>query len=166
MGEEVQHITPQDLLPYLAEVHDSNMRCLEMLSEEQLDFRPAPEVMSIRQLFYHMYLKQKFYVQSIISREMDDSEYRNWLPFIPKSKEMLYSFIEGVFFETQELFEEPYWFTTTIETPAGKRPALYLILGDLAHQLHHRGQLFTYMRLLGLTPPDSGNFLGRETSGE
>lgn len=160
MEANIQKISPQDLFRYLEEIHQLNLQCLEMIPEKQLDFQPVAEVMSIRLLLYHMYVNQKFYVQSIISRQMDVQEYHHWMQLIPSSKEALRAFMEGVFSETQALFEDPYWFTTTLQTPVGERAALHLLFGELEHQLHHRGQLYMYMRLLGLTPPNSGYFMG------
>jgi uncharacterized damage-inducible protein DinB len=160
MEGQHQVIVVQDVLRYLEEIHHTNLQCLDMLTEHQLDFQPVPEVMSIRMLLYHMYVNQKFYVQSIISSEMDVEEYRHWMQLIPTKKEALRSFIDGVFSETQALFDDPHWFTLRLQTPAGERTVPHLLLGELEHQLHHRGQLYTYMRLLGLTPPTSGYFMG------
>jgi len=153
-------MTAEQLLAYLEEIHEVNLRCVEMISPEQLDFRPAPEVMSVRELLYHMYVNQKFYVQTTISDMMDVNEYKQWMQLTPPDKRALLSFMRGVFSETQALLSDLQDPSKTITTLAGPRTLFHLFVGELEHQLHHRGQLYTYIRLLGLQPPDSGNFMG------
>ncbi len=153
---------PQKLFLYLEELHRSNLSCLELIPEDKLDFHPVQELYTLRNTLHHMYANQKFYNVTAKSGRMDVSVYKKFMADKPTGKAELKKFMEEVFAETKELSKNPDFFRKQVGTIAGVRTVLNLYLGELEHQLHHRGQVYLMLRMLKIQPPDSGYFMGIE----
>jgi uncharacterized damage-inducible protein DinB len=154
--------SPQKLFLYLEELHRSNLACLELIPEDKLDFHPVQELYTLKNTLHHMYANQKFFNVTAKSGRMDVSVYKKFMADKPTDKAELKKFMEEVFAETKELFKESNLFRKQVGTIAGVRTALNLYVGELEHQLHHRGQVYLMLRMLKIQPPDSGYFMGIE----
>ncbi len=155
-------LTPKQLFLYLEEIHNSNLATLELIPAEKLDFKAVPVAYSLKDSFKHLYANQKFYVTTAKQGRMNITDYKRFMAENPETKEELREYIQNAFQETKELFKDEKIFSKKISTIAGIRSVLHLFLGELEHQIHHRAQIFTYVRMLGIKPPDSGYFMGIE----
>ncbi|MCI0531761.1 MAG: DinB family protein [candidate division Zixibacteria bacterium] len=153
-------LTPLKLFLYLEELHFSNLKCLELVPEEKLDFQPVRELYNLKSTLHHMYANQKFYNLTTKAGRMDISTYKKLMAERPESKSDLREFMQEVHAQTRAVFKDEKTFSKQIATIAGTRNVLELYLGELEHQLHHRGQVYLMLRLLGITPPESGYFMG------
>jgi len=154
--------TPQKLFLYLEELHRSNLACLELVPEEKLDFHPVQELYTLKNTLHHMYANQRFFNITAKSGRMDVSVYKKLMAEKSASKADLKKFMQEVFTETKEIFKDSKLFSKQVGTIAGVRQVLDLYLGELEHQLHHRGQVYFMLRMLRLRPPESGYFMGLE----
>ena len=158
-----QFLSPKQLYSYLEEIHKLNLATLELVPENQLSFRPVKEIYSLKDLFKHMYANQKFYQTVAKLGKMNLADYKRFMAGSPETKEDLKQYILSTFAETKELFREEKLFSKKVTTIAGIRSVFHLFMGELEHQIHHLAQIFTYARLLGIKPPDSGYFMGIES---
>jgi uncharacterized damage-inducible protein DinB len=154
--------TPAKLFLYLEELHHSNLACVDLVPEDKLDYKPAPELYTLKHTLHHMYANQRFFNLTAKSGRMDVSVYKRLMAEKPVGKAELRKFMEDVFSETKEVFRDKSIFTKQVGTIAGIRKVLDLYLGELEHQTHHRGQVYMMLRMLGIKPPESGYFMGLE----
>ena len=150
------------LFLYLEELHRSNLACLELVPDDKLDFHPVQELYTLKNTLHHMYANQRFFNITAKSGRMDVSVYKKIMAEKPVSKSELKKFMQGVFTETKEIFRDSKLFAKQVGTIAGVRQVLDMYMGELEHQLHHRGQVYLMLRMLGLRPPESGYFMGLE----
>ena len=155
-------LSPKQLFSYLEEIHKLNLATLELVPPDQLSYRPVQELYSLGDLFKHLYANQKFYITTARQGRMNISEYKKFMTESPESKADLQQYLQSTFAETKELFKDEKIFSKKISTIAGIRSVFHLFIGELEHQIHHLAQIYTYVRMLGIKPPDSGYFMGIE----
>lgn len=153
-------MSPQELTAYFDEIYALNLACLDLVPEEKLDFQPVPEVKSLRLLLHHMYVNQKFYLLTARKGTMDVDDYKAMMKQVPDTKESLRREMGETFAEFKQALGDEALLKKEVQTLSGSRRVYHLFIGELEHQLHHRGQVYTYLRLLGLKPPDSGLYMG------
>ncbi|OGC79600.1 MAG: hypothetical protein A2145_04950 [candidate division Zixibacteria bacterium RBG_16_40_9] len=153
---------PKQLYLYLEEIHNLNLTSLDSIPAEKLDYKPSREIYSLKDLFKHMYANQKFYLTTAKLGKMNISDYKRLMAESPETKQDLQKYIQSTFAETKELFKDEKILSKKVSTIAGIRSVFHLFLGELEHQIHHRAQIYTYLRMLGIKPPDSGYFMGIE----
>jgi len=153
-------LSPKQLFLYLEEIHKLNLAALELVPPDQLSCRPVKELYSLGDLFKHLYANQRFYITTAKQGRMNISEYKKFMAESPESKEDLKEYIQSTFAETKELFKDEKIFSKKVSTIAGIRSVFHLFMGELEHQMHHLAQIYTYVRMLGIKPPESGYFMG------
>ncbi len=151
---------PKQLYSYLEEIHNSNLACLDLFPPDKLDYKPVAEIYSLKDLFKHMYANQKFYVTTAKLGKMNISDYKRFMAEDCRSKPDLQKYMQSTFAQTKELFKDEKILSKKVSTIAGIRSVFHLFLGELEHQIHHRAQVYTYLRILGIKPPESGYFMG------
>ena len=149
---------------YFDMVHRITLRTIETLSDADLDFRPQPEMRSVRDLIQHIYGMQKSFATGIkagrLSQEIENAN-------IPESfegqtvSEGLKTIADCVAFAKDchqiagntlaDLSDDQ--LAASIEAPFGTFPAWQYFNFMYDEHWHHRGQLYTYIRLLGKKPP-------------
>src|SRR4030067_3188925 len=95
---------PGKLFLYLEELHRSNLECLELVPEDELDFHPVPELYSLKHTLHHMYANQRFFNLTAEAGRMDVSVYKRLMADKPEGKAGVRKFMEDVFSETKEIF--------------------------------------------------------------
>ena len=153
-------LSPKHLFSYLEEIHKLNLATLELVPPDQLSYRPVQELYSLGDLFKHLYANQKFYLTVAKLGKMNISDYKRFMAESPETKEDLKQYLLSTFSETKELFKDEKIFSKKVSTIAGIRSVFHLFMGELEHQMHHLAQIYTYVRMLGIKPPDSGYFMG------
>ncbi|MCD6163543.1 MAG: DinB family protein [candidate division Zixibacteria bacterium] len=142
----------QPLLRYWRVVRRLTIRLLEEFPPDSFDFRPAPEIMTVSQLFKHI-LQVEIYIR-------DGFLAGKWeIPEEPSSnifeKEMLKDKLAIESKRTLQLLSEvpEGRFMKIIKTPYGNLSGEILLQVAVDEEIHHRGNLYTYLRCLGKTPP-------------
>ena len=119
-----------------------------------LDYRPDPHAKTANELLRHIAAADNFFLKSVIDGV-----------FVPGSVTIPESIGNPV--EVAEWYEQTYagHFATLSELPADslvkvldfrglfRAPAFMFIQSGLAHTIHHRGQLSTYLRPMGSRVP-------------
>ena len=164
LGYRPQPANPLDLAE--AEEGDAirSVAAIGALKDEDLDFRPREGMRSLRELIAHVYGMEKCLVAGLrvgkLSAETDN-------PSIPETEEgkAVVSRIKTVA-DAQQYARECHKTANEalaamtdeelargVEAPYGTFPAWQFFLFVYDEHWHHRGQIYTYFRLLGKEPP-------------
>ncbi len=143
------------------------LAALNAFPESQLDFKPAPEVLTARQAFLHIADVERGWIHSIVDGNPDEDwvvpaedPADGWRTLIePPDRATLFGLLERWHEPTRRWLERPpaefarvvrHRFPDGIE----RSYTLHWILDHVQeHEIHHRAQLNLYLRLLGTTPP-------------
>ena len=149
---------------YFKMVHGVTLRLIGAFSDKDLDYRPQPGMRSVRDLILHIYGMQKSFGEGIKQGKLSaDVENRN----IPESEEgktvaaKLKTIADCQKYANEchqwgdtvlaDLTDED--LTRQLESPFGTFPVWQYFAFAYDEHWHHRGQLYTYARLLGKEPP-------------
>jgi len=146
--------------PLLAELEQESAatrRVLEAVPADKLDWKPTEISMTLGELALHVAMTPKFFANFMETDSLDRSEVEFDSRPQPATKDELVPALEAAIGETTKIlssWNDEYAAATWRFTSEGKdliaapRVALFRTLG-LNHMVHHRGQLSTYLRLLG-----------------
>ncbi len=134
-------------------------RAVGSIPADRLDFRPTPDVMSLKEMAYHPY-QGAFILVSGAVRGRSDPEDEKVLPVKPEEARTPGELVaygravrEYLSAAVDDLTEEG--LGREVEYHFGLRiRALDAVCAAYDEVLHHRGQLATYLRLVGVKPPD------------
>ena len=144
-------------------VHGVTVRALGALADEDLDYRPQPGMRSIKELVYHIYAMEKLVGESVrrggFTPEMENIP----LPEVEEAKAVLAGLDTVVRLQdfardchrsageaAQSLSDEE--LARIVEVSYGSFPVWQFFVFAYDEHWHHRGQIYTYIRLLGKEP--------------
>jgi uncharacterized damage-inducible protein DinB len=150
---------------YFNMVHGVTVRAIEALTDSDLGFRPQSGMRTPRELIFHIYVQEKllaeagrlgrFTMEMANGSNPEDPANAAALAALATVKDVVafanaqHQAAESTY---QALSDEQV--ASTIESPFGTYPAWQFLLFAYDEHWHHRGQLYTYLRLLGKQPPD------------
>jgi len=130
-------------------------RALDVLDDTHLSFAPAEGLWSLGQVAVHIASAEDGWLRYVIKRETD-----SW----PALQLADYPTVESIRALLVEVHARTVAFLDTldeadldreIEAPWGKRFSLrWIVWHVLEHEIHHRGELYLMLGLLGLEAPD------------
>jgi uncharacterized damage-inducible protein DinB len=151
-------------LEYLNLVHGVTLKAIAALDDRDLDFRPQPAMRSPKELIFHIYAQEKllaeaaregrFTPEAASGSSPEDQAATADLGTLTSVSDLqryamsCHQAAQGILGAmSDEDLARP------VESPFGTYPAWrYFDFGYDEHW-HHRGQLYTYLRLLGKQPP-------------
>ncbi|MBL8208721.1 MAG: DinB family protein, partial [Blastocatellia bacterium] len=74
---------------YFQMVHSVTVRSIAALTNEELDFRPRPEMRSIKELFYHMYAMERNWAVNMFKGKVTMEEENVVIPETADGKAVL-----------------------------------------------------------------------------
>ncbi len=148
---------------YFKMVHGVTVRSIAPLATEELDFRPRPEMRSLRELFYHMYAMEQYLAIHLPKGKITQEEQSVCIPETEQAKQILsklnsVSDLQNYANEAHQRLDETLSKMTDediakiIEVPYDAFPAWQMFAFAYDEHWHHRGQFYTYIRLLGKEP--------------
>ena len=148
--------TLMGMLGYFDKVQKVTLKAIKMIPEDKLDFKPTPEVMSVKELIHHMFACERVNAQGAKKGSITEEDYKKELGREFKILQELVSYAEEVHKEANEivrsLTDED--MKKKVENFFGVEYNPFLCFSDnYDHHWHHRGQLYVYMRLMGIKPP-------------
>jgi uncharacterized damage-inducible protein DinB len=149
---------PEELARVKEDVRQRTRLVLEKVTPDQLDWVPAPQALTIRQMVRHMRLSEEGSFQVVQHGDWGYSARRRTAPLVT-----LLGTSEP--WETElTAFEDVHqgWLAWIKAMPADaltrelvnpqqnqRVSALAFVLARLEHEVHHRAQIATYLRMLG-----------------
>jgi uncharacterized damage-inducible protein DinB len=156
-------------LEYFKLVHGVTLRVIETFGDGDLDFRPRPTVRSPKELVFHMYSQEKTLAEGAREGRLTMEAAKRSNPEMqPGASEVaelktvagLKAYAEACHRAAEEaltaMTEEE--LNRPVESPFGTYPAWRYFDFAYDEHWHHRGQLYTYLRLLGKEPPGLYDF--------
>ena len=147
---------------YFNMVHGVTLRLIGAFSDADLDFRPKEGLRSVRELLMHMYTMERTLAENIRSGKLAAVDADN--PETEAGKAMLAElktvadlqayarrYHQALDDTLAAMSEEEV--QRLVEAPYGSFPAWQFFQFVYDEHWHHRGQLYTYARLLGKEPP-------------
>jgi uncharacterized damage-inducible protein DinB len=147
---------------YFNLVHGVTLNLIGTFSDADLDFRPKENVRSVRELLMHMYTMERSLAENIRSGKLTSVDVDN--PETEAGKAVLAELKTGADLQAYArrwhqalddtlaaMSEEEV--QRVVEAPYGSFPAWQFFQFAYDEHWHHRGQLYTYARLLGKEPP-------------
>ena len=137
-------------------VQNVTLKAMAQLSDDQLDFRPTAEVKTVRELLSHMFGSERALAESITSRklteegqtaaEAEGTKTKTVAELIAFARDCHARAKAALEKATEEQLAEP------VTAFYGSFPGWQLLMFAYDEHWHHRGQFYTYLRLLGITP--------------
>jgi uncharacterized damage-inducible protein DinB len=144
------------MLGYFDKVQKVTLKAIKLIPEDKLDFRPCPEVMSIGELVRHIYMNEKVFAEGAKKGVISEDDFKK-VACEAKDVAGLIKFAKKVHQSTNRIAKKltPTQMKKNVKVFWGDQfPAWICFSSVYDEHWHHRGQLFTYLRLLGIKPPD------------
>jgi uncharacterized damage-inducible protein DinB len=148
-------------MKHFDQVHEIACKSVRALPPDKLDLKPTPEMMSAKELAFHMLATEKAMLKAVKTGKLvlDDFKALDQDMEGLGTPEALAAYGERIHAETNRWFEscpeEEY--ARPVEVFWGGEPMtpFLCLAGTEEHMLHHRGQLCVYLRLAGVVPPSA-----------
>jgi uncharacterized damage-inducible protein DinB len=147
-------------------VRSNTVKIAEEIPENKYDFKPAPDCRSVGQTLVHIALGPGFalhvhgnkvtdmkqvnfpaLMQQVLAEEAKPRTKAEIVAFLKSEGDKFASFLEGL---SESFLQEAVTMPPTADVPTKTR--FEMLLSPKEHEMHHRGQLMTIERMLGLTP--------------
>ncbi|UCC81233.1 MAG: DinB family protein [Candidatus Zixiibacteriota bacterium] len=145
-------MTKSAILKYWENVRKLTLTVFDLFPQDKFDFRPVADVRSVAEQFDHILICELYARIGLLTGVWDISAFsgerdlsRNRL------RDKLYSENKKTLGLFRMLPEGQ--FMKVYETPFGAISGEALIYETIDEEIHHRGNLYVYLRLLGIAPP-------------
>ncbi len=147
-------------------VRKNTIQIAEDIPENKYDFKPAPDSRSVRETLAHVATATNFQ-NAVHSLKVTDMKTVNFPELFqrlvaeeqkPRTKVELVAYLKSEgdkFAEYLESLPEAFLSEVVTMTPqdgGGQKTRFEMVLGAKEHEMHHRGQLMTIERILGVVP--------------
>jgi uncharacterized damage-inducible protein DinB len=156
----------KEMAASLRGVRQNTVQIAEEIPEEKYDFKASPDTRSVRQTLVHVALSPGFQLhvhqnqiddlknvdfpslmQTLLAEEGKPRTKADIVALLRSEGERIASFLETL---SDDFLAEQ------VAMPPGARPAFKsrfeMLLSPKEHEMHHRGQLMTMQRMIGLEP--------------
>lgn len=150
---------------YFDMVHGVTLRAIAAFSDAGLEFRPTAGVRTPRELIFHVYSQEKILAEAAKLGRFDAEAARGSSPEDAGAATQLASLTTvdaltayaGACHEAataifRAMSDDD--LVRLVESPFGRFPAFAYFYFAYDEHWHHRGQLYTYLRLRGTEPPN------------
>jgi uncharacterized damage-inducible protein DinB len=149
---------------YFNMVHSITMKAIDAFIDGDLDFRPKPDMRTPRELLFHVYSQEKILAEAARQgRFTAEAASRSSPEERASAAELqalvtvddLRAYAQACHQTAQNIFSlmSEAQLNHPIESPFGTYPAWRYFAFAYDEHWHHRGQIYTYLRLLGKQPP-------------
>ena len=145
-------MTKSQVLKYWVNVRKLTMKIFDLFPENKFDFRPTVDVRTVAEQFDHILVCELFTRIGIITHDW------SLAPFLGerdlsrrKLRNKLYEEHEKTIGMLKLLPEGQ--LMKVYDTPFGDITGEVAILVGIDEEIHHRANLYTYLRILGIEPP-------------
>ena len=140
--------------------HGIGLRCVEAIPADKIDARPVQDMRTPKELVVHMYSFLRSGPESMLTGTLKSEEEIELASI--KTKQDLVKFAESCWKAADTAIEKvtDAQLTSTVKAPWGEMKASEMIGTVQDEYLHHRGQLYAFLRQLGVAPPMNFDFEG------
>ncbi len=131
------------------------VRCVEALPADKIDATPIPGMRSPKELVVHAAGFMRLVPQAVVAGAVGDHDEKPMVAGI-RDKAQLVAFVKDCWTSADETTTKvtDAQLTGLVQTPWGS-PFPGFVMYSILHDefVHHRGQLYAYLRALGVEPP-------------
>ena len=140
--------------------HGIGLRCIDALPGDQIDARPVKDMRTPKELVVHMYMFMRTAAESLLTGSLTHDE-KPELARI-RTKQDLVEFADRSWKAADAAIAKvtDAQLAATVKAPWGEIRASDLFGWIQEEYLHHRGQLYAFIRQLGAKPPENWDFEG------
>jgi uncharacterized damage-inducible protein DinB len=147
-------LTMESFLPYFETIRERTLRVLRAVPPGKLEWRHAEDVFSCGDLARHIAAVERYtFAENVLGRP---SRYRGCGPEVADGHANVAAFMEQMHRETIELLKglTPEDLTRKGLSPQGVPVTAWKLLRAMVeHEVHHRGEMYVYLALLGVPRP-------------
>ncbi len=149
-------MTPAEFSSLFDDAHAITCKAVRQVPETLRDFRPAHEMMSAFDLIFHMFSQERAMLVGATTGELLLVEFAT----VEQDKKALATIEDLARYGEQVHGQTRDWlsgvpedqFRKPTKTFVGLSTPERLLHNALVHMCHHRGQLYVYLRLMGIEP--------------
>jgi uncharacterized damage-inducible protein DinB len=117
-----------------------------MFRDDELAFRPQARARSVHEQMVHQCVSEDYWMKSFLGIEVPEPP----LPAVETRLEFIQKYAEASLRRLEKLNIMPdSWFEEDVRFFDAVRSRAWILVRRVAHSAHHRGQLTTYLRILG-----------------
>ena|SRR5215831_3789025 len=141
---------------YFDMVQNVTLKAMAQFTDDQLNFRATPEMRTAREILSHMFGAEAAMAEAVISRHLTEGELSavegegvktkttaELIEFARQCHRRAKAALEQA---TEEQLAQP------VDAFYGSFPGWQMVMFGYDEHWHHRGQIYTYLRLLGIEP--------------
>ena len=138
--------------------HGIALRCIQALPADQLDSHPVRDMRTPKELVVHIYSFVRAAAESVLAGTLALDDKAD-LPRL-KTRDDLVAYAQDAWKHADNAFAKltDAQIAAVVKAPWGEMPGFVMINTIPDEFLHHRGQLFAYLRQLGVKPPENWDF--------
>ena len=144
----------ESFLSYFHSVRQRTMRVVAALPADKLEWRHSDGVFSPGDLARHIAATERYtFAENVLGRP---SRYQGCGPELADGRDSIVAFMERMHQETTAILEAltPADLERKIASPQGAPiTAWKLLRAMIEHEVHHRGEMYVYLALLGVPRP-------------
>lgn len=140
--------------------HGIGTRCVELIPADNIDAHPIPGMRSPKELIVHMYTFHRMGAEGIESGTMPGLDEKAACAAIT-TREQLLAYVNECWERSHASMSKvtDVQLAAQVGTPWGESyPAAAVVAMISDEYLHHRGQLYAYLRAFGIEPPMNWDF--------
>ena len=133
-------------------IHNQTARLMAVAPDDKYEWKPCDSGMSLGELMNHIWVSEAGLIEATINGAFP----KEWPASVNTTKEMLAAFDKAhteAAARTATLTDEQLSEEIAPFGPGNELTRLASLNATLEHQIHHRGQLYTYLRLAGCEVP-------------
>jgi len=141
---------------YFDMVHGVTLKAIAQFSDSQLDFRPTPETRTVKELVGHIFASERVTAETLLTGKLTQEEadaaeaeavkFNTTAELVDWARDCHQQAKSKIEQATEEQI------AGNIEVFYGTFPGWQMVNFAYDEHWHHRGQLYTYLRLLGIEP--------------
>jgi uncharacterized damage-inducible protein DinB len=144
----------ESFLPYFETIRERTMRVLRVVPPESLEWRHSGDVFSCGDLARHIAAVERYtFAENVLGRP---SRYQGCGTELAEGPANVIAFMERMHRETLEMLKHltPGDLTAKGLSPQGVPVTAWKLLrAMIEHEVHHRGEMYVYLALLGVPRP-------------
>ncbi len=142
--------------------HGIGLRCVQALPADQFDSHPIRDMRTPKELVVHMYAFIRAAAESVAAGTISMDEQAELAKI--KTKDELVAYARECWRAADAAFAKltDAQLAAVVKAPWGDMPGFMMINTIPDEYLHHRGQLYAFVRQLGVTPPTNWDFENSE----
>ena len=138
--------------------HGIGLRCVQALPADQLDSHPIRGMRTPKELVVHMYSFIRAAAESVITGSLAWDEKAELAKV--KTRDELAAYAQTCWKAADASYAKitDAQLSAKVKAPWGEMPGFVMLTTIPDEYLHHRGQLYAYLRQLGVEPPANWDF--------